>query len=155
MADRYGRYNSRYMDGNAARAIDAAPVRRHVDPERTPERRTRTQEAPARKKVSFFSVAFTLVAVVGILYLALSYIMVQSDITMAKKDIAKLESEISQMERNNKEAYESIDASVDLDEVYDIATKRLGMVHATEAQVFTYDDSLSDRVVQYANIPTR
>ena len=72
---------------------------------------------------------------------------------MTEKEIATLESQISDLKAKNTEAYDSINSSVDLREVYKIATKKLGMVHADSDKVFSYDDKRSDRIIQYSDIP--
>ena len=158
MADRYERryYSSRYMEGNAARAIEA-PERRYNEPARKPvrqpERQPEQETIQKRKKVSLVSVFITLAAIFAAFYMCVNYVMVYSDIIATEKEISKLESSINRMEQDNKAAYESIDSSVDLQEVYKTATEKLGMAHATDSQVYTYDDKLSDRVIQYSDIP--
>jgi hypothetical protein len=44
--------------------------------------------------------------------------------------------------------------SVDLAEVYAIATGELGMTQAVDNQVYKYDNNKSDMVKQYADIPS-
>lgn len=43
--------------------------------------------------------------------------------------------------------------TIDLDEIYQIATGRLGMVYAGEDQVIYYDSSNNDYIRQYESIP--
>ena len=79
--------------------------------------------------------------------------MVFSDIIVTEKQISSIQSDIESAKMENEMQRENIDSSVDLQEIYDIATKKLGMIHAGKAQVYTYKNSRSDRVVQYSDIP--
>ena len=47
----------------------------------------------------------------------------------------------------------SINTSVDLNKIYEIATKELGMVYARKNQVLLYDKTESEYVRQYEDIP--
>lgn len=159
MADNIRRF-SQYTDGSAARVLELPEREERHYPERektyTPDVRRNTRKKhkySKRKKVSLLSLTLTMASISLILYMCISYIMLYSDIIMAEKEIASLESHISEMKANNTDAYDSINSSVDLREVYKIATKRLGMVHADSDQVFSYDDKRSDRIIQYSDIP--
>ena len=58
---------------------------------------------------------------------------------------------ISQAENDALET--SINTSIDLNEIYEIATKELGMVYANKDQVLLYDKTESEYVRQYEDIP--
>ena len=53
----------------------------------------------------------------------------------------------------NDAAYEKAAASVDLDEVKNIAIKKFGMIYANQGQIITYDVQDSDYVRQYDDVP--
>ncbi len=46
-----------------------------------------------------------------------------------------------------------INASIDLDHIYKVATEELGMVYANPEQVLLYDKTESEYVRQYEDIP--
>ena len=69
------------------------------------------------------------------------------------KEISSLQSQIADISADNDEAYKEIDASVDLETVYNKATKEFGMVPAGKGQVYKYKNKKSDRVIQYSDIP--
>lgn len=151
MADNIRRF-SQYTDGSAARALEMPDRERTYTPD-THRNTRKKHKYSKRKKVSLFSAAITMASIGLILYMCISYIMLYSDIVMTEKEIAVLESQISEMKADNTEAYDSINSSVDLRKIYKIATKRLGMVHADSDKVFPYDDKRSDRIIQYSDIP--
>ena len=103
--------------------------------------------------LDLFSFLVLLVAMGITLYTCIDYLWVQSQITTTKNDIVSLENQIMDLQNENVAAEESIDSSLNLEEIYKKATKELGMVEATKGQVFTYDSTKSDMVKQYADIP--
>ena len=87
------------------------------------------------------------------MYMCISYIMLYSNVLTTEKEIATIESQIAELAADNEEAYESIETSVDLKDIYKIATNKLGMVHASKDQVYSYSNKRNDRVIQYSEIP--
>ena len=155
----YRKYSS-YIDGSAVRKYEAAP-------EFIPDRRSREQDererkarelaarnkAKARKRVGVMSLLVVTFAVLTSLYLCVSYVMVYSDIEAAGEEIASLERQIEKMTAANEIGYAEVDSELDLDYVYKVATKKLGMVPASKNQIYKYDNKKSDRVIQHNNIP--
>lgn len=155
----YRMYSS-YIDGSAVRKYEAAP-------EYIPDRRSREQDererkarelavrnkAKARKRVGVMSLLVVTFAVLTSLYLCVSYVMVHSDIEAAGEEIASLERQIEKMTAANEIGYAEVDSELDLDYVYKVATKKLGMVPASKNQIYKYDNKKSDRVIQHNNIP--
>lgn len=81
------------------------------------------------------------------------YLHVQSGITQMKNEVISLQSEIADAKQENDDAYQNVMDSVDLSEVYAIATGQLGMIQAVDNQVYKYDNKKSDMVKQYGDIP--
>lgn len=71
-----------------------------------------------------------------------------------KNEVVSLQTEIIEMEQENDEAYQKIMDSVDLSEVYAIATGELGMIQSVDNQVYKYNNNKSDMVKQYGDIPS-
>lgn len=97
--------------------------------------------------VIFLTVAFAVLGVV-----LTGYIRLQSEITAGTRNVAELESRYLKMKLDNEQEYERIVNSVDLDEVKRVAIEELGMHYATEGQIITYTDTMSDYVRQYSDI---
>jgi cell division protein FtsL len=128
-------------------------------PERRPQRRRRRKVYPQQKPVAMPSISgasflFLLAAAVVTVTICFIYLHVQSGITSMKNQVVSLQSEIAQTKEENEEAYQRIMDSVDLAEVYAIATGELGMTQAVDNQVYKYDNNKSDMVKQYADIPS-
>ena len=87
------------------------------------------------------------------LWVCAGYLQLQADNTAKVKNIAALESQLSDLKTENDDEYNRVVTSVDLEEIRDIAINELGMVYAQEDQVVLYDSEGSDYVRQYADIP--
>lgn len=155
----YKRY-SNYIDGNAAKVLTMPERdyerRRQNQPEREREQHReqhRKSKQKPRKKVSFISLLLTMTSIGLAMYMCISYIMLYSNVLTTEKEIATIESQIAELAADNEEAYESIETSVDLKDIYKIATNKLGMVHASKDQVYSYSNKRNDRVIQYSEIP--
>lgn len=158
-----------YEDGNTVRRIYDNPYDYNVQPQRrlplTEEeyRRLKKQDKNGNKRkrkashriASMDIVSFLCLSIsIGVtLYMCISFLMVQSQITSMSKETAKLQSELIELQNKNNSALERIESSVELSKVYEIATKELGMVHANNNQVITYENAESDYVRKYADIP--
>lgn len=159
---RSGRYQSadyrqernRYMYDNLAHQLEEVPERR-TQPVRRRKTKTYPQQKPVALPVSIepSSFLFLVAAVIVVLATAFVYLRVQSGITQMKNDVISLQSEIAETKQENEEAYQKIMDSVDLSQVYEIATGELGMIQPVDNQVYKYDNKKSDMVKQYGDIP--
>ena len=73
------------------------------------------------------------------LYLCVNYLHLQSAITARMHNIEAMEEKLEKMRTENDALETSINTSIDLNEIYEIATKELGMVYAKKDQVLLYD----------------
>ena len=87
------------------------------------------------------------------LNLCVSYLQVQSSITARMHNIERLESQLEKLKAENDALETNINTSIDLNKIYEIATKELGMVYAKKDQVLLYDKTESEYVRQYEDIP--
>ena len=166
-----------YMNGNAARNL--APERdihRNIYQERIERREKIEREQRAREEeqrllaeaqaeslaraerslarnLDMFSLIFLVAVIAVTIYTMVSFLTVNSDDTNMSKQVVALEREIIDMENINEAAMAKANASVDLNEVYRIATEELGMVHASQNRVISYESTNSDFVRQYSGVP--
>ena len=99
------------------------------------------------------SFLFLAAAAIVVVVTAFIYLQVQSGITQMKNDVIALQSEIAETKQENEDTYQKIMDSVDLSQVYEIATGELGMIQPVDNQVYKYDNKKSDMVKQYGDIP--
>ena len=70
-------------------------------------------------------------------------------------NIKSMETRLERLRTENDALEQSIDNSVDLNYVYQVAVNELGMVHAGSDNVILYDKTESEYVRQYENIPNK
>lgn len=144
---------NQYVYDNLARQMEAVPERK-VEPQRRRKRRVHPAPKPvAMPSISGVSFLFLSLAVVVTLFFCFYYLNVQSGLTHMKSEAVVLQGEIAEMRADNAEKEQQIMDSVDLAQVYETATEKLGMVQAVDNQVFRYRNKKSDMVKQYGDIP--
>lgn len=159
----YRERTSYITEGNTVRV-----VRRETDPfyERDLTRkaalknRNFRQEADARADRRRASVSMELpsllvlvAAVIVVVAILMSFLSLRSSVDMHLSAIRKMETTLEALKNENDALEQSIDTSVDLAYVYNTAVGKLGMVHAGQENVVTYEKTESEYVRQYERIP--
>lgn len=158
-----------YVYGNTVRQMQAAPAyepkrepkrkpqrRRELTPEQ--ERAQRQRKAAAKRNqqrtmvmngryVLFLSAVTLVCALVAGLF-----VMMQADVTANMKNIAALESQISELKIANDATEKRLETTVNLDEIKAEALA-LGMAYPAEGQIITYSVDHTDYMNQYSDIP--
>lgn len=168
--------STNYIDGNTARksnyvgqqampdynVVPDIQRRQAAIPQRqipTPQRQT---PAPGRqihrqpKQISGISKASLFVLTIAIgatLYFCIEFLMLQHQVSKMEKDIVSMERSLNAMRNENDAANEQINMVYDLDYVYSIAVKELGMVYPNNNEVITFEKAEESYVRQYADIP--
>ncbi len=153
-----------YIHGNTVRKL--APAQepgRHPkrEPHREPQRRQRqhvdygtlrrNQEKALQVDLPY--VVMLVIASCFTLYICVNYLHIQADINARMNNIKVLEQTIETLKSENDAAETRINASVDLEHVYRVATEELGMVYAGKDQVILYNKTESEYVRQNEDIP--
>ena len=149
-----------YVSGTAARKLE--PERRQERP-REPRREASSQSRTVtvrrnQEKALQMDLPYVIVLTIaagGILYFCVSYLQLQSSIAARLNHIEALEASIEKKKADNDALETRINTSIDLDNIYKIATEELGMVYANKDQVRMYNKTESEYVRQYEDIPER
>lgn len=146
--------NPGYVYDNLARQLEEIPERQP-----RPHRRRRLKVYPKQRPVAMPSISgasflFLAMAATVILLFGFQYLRVQSGLTQMKNKVVTLQDQNAETKIMNEETYQNIMDTVDLSEIYEIATEKLGMVQAVDNQVFQYKNKKSDMVKQYGDIPS-
>lgn len=152
--------NALREDGNALRYADNAKRRKSTVKYQKPSVRdknikVRKNQAQAALGMDFPFLLILTVALVCILYLFYSYLHVQDSVTTTIRNIEVKERELAALKNQNDALEINIKSSVDLDHIYEVATKELGMVYAKKDQIIKYNTSEKEYVRQYEDIPDR
>ncbi len=152
----YRDYTSQYISGNAARKLQTAPDyddnkrKEKVETQRRTYRNVDDAPRMGIKMVLFLAAAVT----VSIL-LCINYLKVQMGITEAKSQIMELKSAVSVVfDQNNAMEYD-IDSFIDVDYIIKVAKEELGMVVPNKGQIVPYQNSRSEYMSQYSDIPVK
>ncbi len=142
-------------DSTARRLVPEEEIeeqRRRRAAERRSQRRARARGRQALRMDLPYLMMLT-VATVAALVICCSYISVQSGISATMRSIEKQEQELENLKNENDALQTSINTNIDLDHIYEVATKELGMVYADRSQVIHYKKTESEYVRQYEDIP--
>ena len=152
--ENYRQGRNGYVYGNLAHQLEEVPERR-TQPVRRRKAKVYPQQKPVALPASMELSSFLFIAAAAIVVVvtAFIYLQVQSGITQMKNDVIALQSEIAETKQENEDTYQKIMDSVDLSQVYEIATGELGMIQPVDNQVYKYDNKKSDMVKQYGDIP--
>ena len=157
--------NSRYVDGSVVRKYQSyetsedkewlKEIYRQRDVENAREERARKlrQKRLEQSKTIGLSSFLVLASVVGVmLYLCVGYIQASSEVKALNKKIITVQTDCNALKAKNDSDLKEIEATVDLQKIYNVATKELGMVFANNNKIVTYDNKESAYVRQYEDI---
>lgn len=150
-----------YIDGNTVREINPERERRErqerIQREEDRKRRNRRNAARRNREKAFSMsrpyVAFLTICVIISAMAAGYYVKLQSEVTSRMRNIAALESQVTDIKMDNDARYKSITTSVDLDHIKDVAVNELGMKYAEESQIVYYTVENNNYMNQYSDIP--
>lgn len=156
MSDRDNRVNTKvrtkvredYIYGSAAQKREIVPASTaKVAKKLAPRKKVRK-----KRRVFFFEV----VALVGglvVLSCAVYTAALNTKVKISQREITKQEAALENLKAKNNELENRINSYIDLNNVYEVATKRLGMVYAKKNQVIEYKKTESEYVKQDEDIP--
>lgn len=93
------------------------------------------------------------IAVVFAIFSCCQYIQLRTDVEYRIRQTEALERQFWSLKNENILAERTVYQTPDLTEIYEQATKELGMIPVTEAHVRTYERSNSEYIYQKDNIP--
>ncbi|MBS5283497.1 MAG: septum formation initiator family protein [Clostridiales bacterium] len=152
--------NIRYIEGAAAPKLAPVPERPAPQRKKKPSSGTSVRASHQirrnQERAMYMDLPYIIlltIASVCTLYLCITYLHVQSSITARMHNIELQEAKLERLKAENDALETNINTSIDLNEIYEIATKELGMVYAKKDQVLLYDKTESEYVRQYEDIP--
>lgn len=143
---------SGYIYGNTVRREMELPERQRRARRRSIEKVDSQRRIEGALSMDAPYVIMLTLALIVVLGMCVAYLHVQADITARIKNIEAQEKLLEQYVTDNDALQSRIDASIDLDEIYKVATEELGMVYANKDQVISYEKAPTEYVRQYDNI---
>ncbi len=129
-------------DGNAARQWNTLP---EEIPEQHPKQQPKRQPKPKKKtsKLLMASIGVSALIVVGTIFTMLNE---QLTVTNLQSEVVALESQVTDLQRENINARQDLEEEVNLQDIYDKAMKELGMRTPDKKQIYTYESKKSTQV---------
>ena len=151
--DSYRQDRQRFISGSAApddfwAEKSQEEIHRSNSDIRVAARRSREHVMHMNRRYALF-MAFLVAAMTLCL---IGYIKLMSDISATNRQIASLESQLTEMRSSNNEVYNELIGNVDLEEIRRIAIDEFGMKYADQDQIVVYSDTKGDSVHQIADI---
>lgn len=147
--------NESYVYGNTVRKYNREQTTRERQKESEIRRKNlkirRNKQAALEMDLPYL--IMLTIASIAALFIIYNYLSVQSMFANNIKSIEAYEKKLEFLKNSNDELEIRINTSTDLDKIYEVATKELGMVYATKEQVIRYDKTESEYVRQYEDIP--
>ena len=141
-----------YIDGNAVRKAQPLPEKRQT--RKTPSTSLATRKNRERAlQMNLGYVIFLTAAAVATVFMCVTYLQLQAKSTMLNKEVTSLEAQLDAAILENDADYNGIMTGIDMAHVKDVAMNELGMDYASKDQIVTYEESGSDYVRQYTDIP--
>lgn len=159
-----------YVGGSAAPARAPQPARRsrpvtqpqparkkkqgsHLTDRERRELAARRAESKAVTNAQIRYTAGMVVAIVIAVALCCYLLKLTSEVKSEKESVATLKSQVAAQLDENTGYSAGLDSMTDLDEIYNIATTKLGMVYSQPGQTLYYSQNNDDYVVQYKDVP--
>ena len=140
-----------YVDGNTVRVTLPEWEEEHTHRKKV-SRKTKHNRRRAMSMSRGFVVFLSAMSILA-MFMCVSFIQLKTEITRQTKQIASLQTELNELKSDNDALENSNEASVDLDEIYRIATEKLHMHYPTEKQIVSYSTDGSGYVRQYTDVP--
>ena len=81
------------------------------------------------------------------------YVKKNNEVSAIRKEISSLQTTNEEKRRRQSDRMTEINNNVDLAYIYKVAIKKYGMQEVDRSRVYTYNNSKSDVVKQYSDLP--
>ena len=150
----YYKNQNNYIGDNLARRLQEPELpNRRRNASREAERRLKAREN-AQKKEKTRRVIFTAITTVVVLACVVGMLSTISRNNELTSEVSSMENQIEELQVLNDSKEYTIDSSVDLSYVIQVATNELGMVRSSASQIKTFTTDATEYVQQVAEVPT-
>lgn len=147
-----GEFIAKYVYGTAAEDEYVSEQYQREQRARNRERSRAHKKQEAALRLDLPYVIILAVAAIITLGLCVNYLRLESEITASLKNIEAQEKILEELATDNDALEARIEAGINLDEIYTVATEDLGMIYANKDQVLTYEKTPTEYVRQDENI---
>lgn len=144
--------HTNYISGSTAERITEnrieKPLRREQKRQRRISQKTANLTAFRLPQV----IVSGLLAVVCLQF-SIQYIRDITEVNSLVTQIESIQSEVESKNENNRLLKSELNAAIDLDEVYRVATEEIGMIYPDEGSIISYTSVESEYVRQFDSVP--
>ena len=115
-------------------------------------RRARKRE---RSTLNAAYVIFLAVMCIATVYMCVYFLQLKENVTSLKRQNARLQTELTELQRDNEARYQNITNNVDWDYIRDVAINKLNMKYADKDQIICYNSASDGYVYQYTDVPDK
>ncbi len=116
------------------------------------KRRARKAE---RSIVNAGYVIFLALMCIATVLMCVKFLQLKESVTLLNRSNAKLETQLTELRRENDARYENITNNIDWDHVRDVAINKLHMKYADKNQIVWYNSASDGYVHQYTDVPDK
>lgn len=138
----YNHYNS------SSNALKYYPKYKNRDPVRIKHNATQ----PENKLLKAIMVGLSFGFMLFCFYIVIQYVSIQAQSLEQSKTIQNLQSQLLELKQSNDNIEQRIISEVNMNDIYNIATKELGMVHPKNKDFVFYQSFEHEFVYQYKEI---
>jgi cell division protein FtsB len=92
---------------------------------------------------------------IATVYMCVYFLQLKENVTSLKRQNARLQTELTEMRRDNEARYQNITNNVDWDYIRDVAINKLNMKYADKDQIICYNSASDGYVYQYTDVPDK
>ena len=148
----HARINHPYEDGNAVRKLSYDSDRGQPG-KNTHKRKKKSKRSKGSTNAGRGYITALIVVLMLTMFSCVNYLQLKARLATQSAEIADMESELSQLKADNDAFYNTVIASVTLEEIKTAALERLGLHYAAQSQIRYYDLDDSGYVRQYTEVP--
>lgn len=100
-------------------------------------------------------VIFLAVMCIATVYMCVYFLQLKENITSLNRQNARLQTELTELQRDNEARYQNITNNIDWDYIRDVAINKLGMKYADKEQIIWYNSASDGYVYQYTDVPDK
>ena len=116
------------------------------------KRRARKRE---RSALNATYVIFLAAMCIATVYMCVYFLQLKENVTSLNRQNARLQTQLTELQRDNEARYQNITNNVDWVYIRDVAINKLNMKNADKDQIICYNSASDGYVYQYTDVPDK
>lgn len=147
MDRRYKKIDQAYISGN-----NAIQLERNYSNYKERVKKTSKRKKPIHEKTNPFYTFILFLVIIATLGISVLLLKTQFTVSDVAGDIIKMQNDLVEIKKKNAQIKSEIQQSTNMDEIYEIATKELGMVQASKGDIEYIEAKDITYTIQFAEL---